>query len=171
MGTYISRQRDFKSNQLYVELAVGGPNKAGPDKLTVRYEALGEGKNLVDPRDAITVAERLYKQWELDYHDEKKKLRIVNLKDKTTNLPVWLEFEFNTKGLADARKWANNTYDSMQKCAHCNKAMGNKTPYQLDDLPNQVFDSEYCLSKKYRDIFGVEAPKAVSNKEKKLVKK
>jgi|ERR1700722_2674254 len=163
MSFYISRQRDFKSNTLIVEIACGGPKKASPDILTARYK--GEQKNLVDPRDAINVAERIYKLWDRDYFDEKKFLRII-VDSKTNYLS-----DFSSKSLATARAWANKIYASMDKCGNCNKAIGNSAPFEIDDIPNKVFCTEMCCANKYRDMYGKEAPRVFSAKDKKAIKK
>lgn len=162
MGYYISRQRYSIDNCLYVEIAIGGPSKSGPDKLPVRYT--GENKNLVDPRDAVNNAEKIYKSWELDYADEKKQLKIVGIVNGANISTV---YEFTTKGITSAKAWADKVFTSMEKCGACQKAMGSRDPYEVEDLPNQVFCTEYCCAKKYRDTFGVEPPRVYSAKIKK----
>jgi hypothetical protein len=163
MAYFISRQRDYSDNCLYIEIAVSKKN-AGIDVLTPRY--VGEQKNLVDPRDAITIAEKMYRQWEHDYFDEPKRLRIVGI-------PTPLVYDCTTKGFASAKIWADKTFANMKKCGECRKAMGNRDPYEHEDLSNLVFCSEYCASKKYRDTYGVDAGKILSKKDKliKQVKK
>lgn len=162
MGYFVSRQRDFKNNSLYVEIAAGGKAKAGADFLTVRYS--GEQKNLIDPRDAVNIAENIFKAWDRDYGDEKKKLRIVGL-------PTTLEYEFSPKGIDAAKSWADKIFESMKKCGHCGKAMGNRDPYEHDDISGTAFCSEQCCARKYKDMFGIEPPRLSSNKEKKGIKK
>lgn len=155
MGHFLSRQRCAKDNCLYVECAVGGPKVAGKDILPPKYE--GEQKNLVDPREAISIAEKIYKKWSLDYHDEGKRLRIVG---KDMNFV----FDFSTKGITAARAWADKVHSGMNKCGHCSKVMGNRDPFVIDDLPNSVFCTEVCLALKYKHLFGVEAPAATTKK-------
>lgn len=161
MGYFISRQRDFKDNTLYIEIAVGKKN-AGIDVLTLRYP--GEQKNLVDPRDAVNIAENIVKRWERDYGDEKKMLRIVGM-------PQPLVYDTSAKGIAAAKVWASKVFNSMTKCAACTKAMGNRDPYQHEDLVNLAFCTEYCCAKKYKDTYGIEPKKIVSKKEKLTKKK
>lgn len=161
MGYFISRQRDFKDNTLYVEVAVGKAH-AGPDILTSRYN--NEQKNLVDPRDAIKIAEEIYRRWDRDYGDEKKKLRIVGI-------PTTLVYEFSTMGVAAAKTWADRIYHSMAKCGACGKAMGNRAPYEHEDLVNLVFCTELCCSRKYRDAYGIEPKQIVPGSKKMILKK
>jgi len=160
MGYFVSRQRDFKDNSLYVEVAVGGPAKAGVDLLTVRYT--NERKNLVDPRDAIRIATDIYKYWDKDYGDERKKLRIVGL-------PTPLVYDCTAKGFDAAKDWANKVFANQKKCACCGKAMGNRDPFEHADLANLMFCTEYCCGQKYRDTYGIELPPIASNKDKKKV--
>lgn len=162
MGYHLSRQRDFNDNCLYLEIASGGPKKAGPDVLTIRYP--GEGKNLVDPRDAINNAAAIYKLWERDYGDETKRLRVVGEAKP-------LVYDCTPKGFAAAKLWADKAFANMAKCGSCSKAMGNKDPYEHEDLTNAVFCNEQCLATKYRAMFGIEVPRVASNKEKKSTKK
>lgn len=162
MSFFLSRQRDAKDNCLYIEISVSGKKGAGVDVLTPRYP--GELKNLVDPRDAINLAEKMAELWEKDYFDERKKLRIVGTSPIQT-------FDLDSKGITKAKLWADKTFAGMKKCGHCNKAMGNRDPYELDDLVNMMFCSELCLSTKYRNMYGVEAPNVASNKNKKVIKK
>jgi hypothetical protein len=170
MGYYVSRQRCAKDNCLFVEIAVGGKSKAGLDILGIRYA--GECKNLVDPRDAINSAERIYRAWEIDYADEKKQLKIVGQVNGpivgSTNKPM--VFDFTSKGIASARAWADKIFASMKKCGACQKAMGSRDPYEMDDMPNLVFCTEYCTARKYRDLFGVEPPRIQSTDAKKQMK-
>ena len=161
MGYMISRQRDYESDTLFVEVAVGGPAKAGKDILTIRYENNCEGKNLVDPRDAIRCAEDIFKKWDRDYGDEKKRLRIVGLETP-------LIFDFTTKGIAAAKIWADRIYGSMEKCGYCNKPMGNRKPFTIDDIPTKVFESELCLANEYRRIYGTEAPNISAKRKIKI---
>jgi hypothetical protein len=160
VGYNITRQRDYNDGCLFVEIAVGGPKNAGPDILTARYA--GEQKNLVDPRDAVNIAEQIFKRWDKDYGDETKRLRIVGLEQP-------LVFDFSTKGIAAAKAWADRVFATMAKCCYCGKAMGNRDPFTHDDLINVVFCSEACCATRYRDVFGIELPRIVSNKKKKVM--
>lgn len=159
MAVYLTRQRDFKDGCLYIELAVGGPSKAGKDILTPRY--YGEKMNLVDPRDAVRLAETIFKKWDKDYGDETKRLRIVGIN------PI-ITFDMTAKGIIGAKNWAEKLSAAMKKCAACNKIMGNRSPFEHTGLANQVFCTEYCIAKKYRDNFGVELEKMLPKKKGKL---
>lgn len=157
MGVFTSRQRCFEDNRLYIELACGGPKKAGADILPFKY---GEGKNLVDPRDALKIAIDVYKAWDLQYWDERKSLKIID------GSKVMI-YECDAKGFAAASKWAEKAAAAMDKCGNCQKLIGTtSTPIDSDDIPNRVWCSEMCYSTSYRNMFGIEAPR----KEKKAKK-
>lgn len=161
MGYFVSRQRDYKDNCLYVEVAVGKTN-AGKDILTSRYP--GEQKNLVDPRDAIRIAEEIYRKWDRDYGDEKKRLKIIS-----SNISI---YEFSAMGIAAARNWADNIYKSMTKCGSCNRPISSsKQTYEHEHLVNLIFCTEACCGKRYRDVYGQEPEKIYSGPQKKGLKK
>ena len=101
MAFFVSRQRDNVDGRLYVEIACGGSKKAGADTLATRYD--GEGKNLVSPKDAVNVAERIHKKWDNDYPDERKNLRIVGLSN--TNGSIC--FDFSSADMGKAQVWAD----------------------------------------------------------------
>lgn len=163
MSFKLTRQRDAKDNRLFVEIACGGPKSSGPDVLTDRYVLLGEGKNLINPKDAVNIAERVHKKWHMDYPDENKALRIVGIENP-------LEFSFTKQGIADAHKWADKVVSEMSKCGNCDRVMGSRAPFTVDDIANRVFCSEVCIATKYRQMFGVELPsvKAAKKDKKKL---
>lgn len=159
MSYFISRQRSYPDNLLFVEIAIGGPSKAGKDILPVKYH--GENKNLLSPKDAFNIAHAILIRWDRDYADEKKKLKIVG----PINTVI---YDFTTKGIAAAKLWADKALASIEKCGACNKVMGNRAAYEHDGLANLVFCSEICCAKKYRDTYGVEPPTILSNNSKKV---
>lgn len=158
MAFYVSRQRDNVSGRLFVEIACGGSKKASPDTLTPKYN--GEGKNLVSPKDAVMVAERIFKQWDQNYADESKALRIIDGKNIT-------EFAFDKTGIAAANIWGEKTLADLDKCGACAKPMGNRAAFETEHIPTQVFCSEVCISKRYRDMFNQELPLVSGKKTKK----
>jgi hypothetical protein len=161
MSVYISRQRDYSNDCLFVELAVGGPKNAGKDILTARYP--GENKHLVDPRSCIDIAVEIHRRWNLDYGDEQKKLRIVGI---TTPLV----YDFTTKGIAAAKTWADKAFANMDKCSACGRPLGNHAIFEHANLANQLFCAEVCVAKKHRDIYGTE-PDKIGTGKKKVAKK
>ena len=159
MAFYVSRQRDTATGRLFVEIAIGGSKKSGPDPLTNKYN--GEGKNLVSPKDAVMVSERIFKQWERDYADESKALRITDGAGEVV-------YDFDATGLYCANAWADKTLAGLEKCGACTKPMGNRAAFETEHIPTQVFCSEVCVSKRYRNMFNAELPTvAVGKKTKK----
>lgn len=165
MSFKISRQRYAHDNCLYVEIAVGSKNMSD-DILPIRYNKYGEGKNLVDPRDAVRLSKELFKRWNLDYADETKKLSIVGLASKDGK-PVRAVFDFRSDAeLKQAERWADNTFNSMPKCSYCNRCIGSKKPLEDAALPGKSFCQENCFANLYRNMFGKEAPTAKKPKRK-----
>jgi len=153
VGYHLSRQRSYDDNCLYLEIACNKKD-IGVDVLTPRYR--GEGKTYVSPVDAVRIAHEIYNSWEKDYGDEKKRLKIVGLASQ-------LVYECTQKGFDAAKQWAERILSNMKKCGNtaCGKPLGNKPPYEHNDLPNTVFCGEMCLASKYRDTFGIEAPRVI----------
>lgn len=151
MGYYISRCRPSTDNCLYVEIATGGKTKACEDMLPAKYE--GEQKNLVSPIDAVNVCIKIQKKWELDYHDEQKKLKIVD-NHFTAGEQV---FNFDKKGIYKAMIWATEVAKAMKKCHNCKRLLGTTGDIlEHDDIQNSVFCSQNCLATTYKDRFGNE---------------
>ena len=161
MSFKLSRQRYASDNCLYIEIAIGSKNTS-KDILPVRYNKQGEGKNLVDPRDAVRLSKDILKRWNLDYQDENKKLAIVGLTDKDGK-PIRAVFDFE-KDFSAVERWAETTFQSMSKCNSCQRPMSKAVPYEHSDLQGKSFCSEVCLANRYRDVFGKEAPKVAAKK-------
>ncbi len=132
MGVLITRQRDFLDGCLYVELCVTGRKNAGPDILTPRFPK--EDKTYSDPRDCINIAVEIYKQWDKEYGDEQKKLRIIGTQGT-------LVFDFSTKGITAARAWADRMFANMEKCGSCCKPMGNREKLCSDNKSDVGLES------------------------------
>jgi hypothetical protein len=157
MSFRLSRQRYAHNNCLYVEIAVGSKNTS-EDILPVRYAKYGEGKNLVDPRDAVRLAQSIHQRWNLDYQDETKKLSIVGLANKEGKA-VRHVFNFDAKDMAQVQAWAETTFKQMEKCSSCQRPIGSaRKPIESADLPAKCFCSEVCYANIYRQMFGKEAP-------------
>lgn len=163
MAFYISRQRYYEQDQLVVEIACGGIKKAGKDILTKKFD--GEQKNLVDPRDAHSIAAKIIPKWDATYSDEKKLIALVNADGKGS---VKYYDPSNSRDMEKFKKWSEDTFSSMKKCSSCQKGMGNRDPFAIDDIPNKNFCSEYCIAKKYRELFGIEISKITNSADKQL---
>lgn len=148
-GFYVSRQRYFSDNSLYVEIATGGKNKASKDVLPERYK--GEQKSYKYPKDALTVACKIYKQWYHQYNtDENIKLSIVD--EKLGNLVLW----FDADDLRKAETWADQAFKNLVKCESCAKPVGSKKKAFTDPKLPGYYCNEVCISRQYRAIYGVE---------------
>lgn len=145
-GFYVSRQRYHPSNELAVEIAVGGQKNSGPDKLDTKY--VGENKNFKDPRDAVNIAIRIYKQWMTDRNINERVL--LNVVDDRGG-----KFNFDRKGMSDAKIWAENCYKRMDKCSNCSCLMtGKKEKFVKTDGLKGEYCSQNCCAMKYHQIYG-----------------
>jgi|SRR5271166_946011 len=167
MGFKITRQRYHEENNGQGQLAVevcSGTKFVGEDVLTTRYKDLGESKYLVSPIDAVNCAVRIMKKWNLDYHDELKKLSFVNVDGQGSKH----YFDINSKyEVAQLEKLATQIMNSMSKCGSCQRPLGaTKNIFNTDALPNIEFCDEACAASKYRDMYKAEMPKTKKLKAK-----
>ena len=64
MPYFVSRQCYWGVEDPYVvEVASGGLDYANPDMLGVKYKRLGEGKEYLDPREAVQAAIAISRAW------------------------------------------------------------------------------------------------------------
>jgi hypothetical protein len=163
MGLFISRQRYYEDNQLALEIANGGSKFAGKDILPKLFNK--ENGNYISPVDAVNIAIDIINQWDIKYHDENKKIALVNGDGKGTK--VYFD-PHSKKDIERLERWAQMTFKNMAKCCNCQRPIGNMNKaYETQDLPNRVACSDQCLATVYRTIFGIEMPRIVSNKDKK----
>lgn len=145
MAYYVSRQRYYPSQELAIEIAPGRKN-AGKDILSFKYD--GEDKNLVDPRDAVNIAIRIYKQWDL-YQSltEKVYLNITH--------PGGGKFTLDKTGIVKAQKWAEKEYQNSAKCGACQRLLGSNSK-KIINFKNLdgAYCSEYCLVNKHKQVYG-----------------
>lgn len=144
-GFFVSRQRYYQDNNLYVEIASGGRKKASPDLLSIRYPE--EQKSYKYPSDALKVAVRVYKKWYRQYNtDENIRLSIVD--EKLGNLIL----RFDERDLKHAERWAGEAFKNLVRCEWCNRPLGNPKRAVKDDKLPGLYCNEICASKKYIEI-------------------
>lgn len=152
---FVSRQRVYPQKFLAIEITTNGKKAAGEDILPFNFD--GEGKNLIDPRDAVRVAARIYKQWVANRHPDENIFLILK-QDK----PIILEF--SAKSIKYAENWAEKMYNSLPKCGSCNRIVKIKKSCSMKVLDG-YYCSEYCASNKYRQIYGKELDVKLLEKE------
>jgi hypothetical protein len=143
MGFFVSRQRCYDlQKQLAIEIA-DGSKSAGKDILPFKFK--GEGKNFLDPRDAVRNVLNIYKQWTgVGGTDEIVELHI--------NHENGGKFFFDKKGIDYLNKWAEKMFSTLDKCGSCSGLLGKKAGINIDGLSGKFCD-EYCASVKYRDVY------------------
>lgn len=91
-----------------VEVSAGGFDYCNPDALVSKYS--GEGEEYEDPREAVEVAIQIVKDWR---RDGEKRAKIGIGATGGYTMP------FDPTTFADAKKWAEKEYESLEKCAGC----------------------------------------------------
>jgi len=141
MPYFVSRQAYFYNKCHFVEVASGGLDYAGPDMLAAdaRYRHFGDCQEYADPRDAVEAAIRIVRAWR---HDLRSVVRL------TAKGVVGGAFGVEGEPLTvpEIRKWADQEWESLPKCARCGKPLPCKRDrVQLIDDPGiGEFCSEEC---------------------------
>jgi hypothetical protein len=133
---FVSRQCYWPDGQNMVEIAEGGLDYANPDMLVSKYS--GEGTEYEDPREAVTAALEIAKQWKADKPDLEIEVSYGNTMGFT------MPFEGSDE--KELREWAEKRYKELPKCDRCGELIkGNG--YILCDDPDYKYCSEYCAEK------------------------
>lgn len=119
---YVSRQYYYYSGLKMVEIAYGGCDYANADQLVTKYGRLGEGKEFLNPKNAVEAAIDVRDEWQ---KDSKEKINISLGSTKGFSM----EFEPMTD--EELIEKAQKLYDGMDKCEKCG------------DLLEETYFSEY----------------------------
>lgn len=142
----VTRQRQFPDGDNVVEISEGGIDYTNPDALGAKYK--GEFQEFEDPREAVSIAIEICRQWRQD-SEPKAKLGIGATGGYT--------MPFDSTTFKDARNWADEIWEKLEKCPACGivmedaKEWWNAGEWIGDEfLPNEDFGkycSEYCAEK------------------------
>lgn len=155
MGFKLQRVRYHAENQLAVEIC-SGTKHVSEDVLKTRYKDLGESKYLVSPDDAVSCAIRIMKRWNLDYHDELKKISFVN--SDGTGGKLYFD-PYHDRDVRALTALGQKILGGMAKCGSCQRPLGaTKNIFETPDLPNKTFCDEACGATVYRNMYGTEMP-------------
>lgn len=142
MKWFISRQCYWgveKDEANIVEIAQGGLDFANADMLVSKYA--GEGEEYTDPREAVTAAIEIAKQWRQDAPD----LTIGIGHGYTAGMTI----PFEASDSDELIKWANETWEKLPKCSRC----GEVLPEEYYILEDEKLCSEYCHEERSRELF------------------
>lgn len=139
---YVSRQHYYYSQELVVEIAVGGLDYAGPDMLAGNYKGEGEYS---DPRKAVEAAIQILEQWEQD-DPEVAGIGMGYSHGFTA------EFE-PTRDFEALRKDAEQEWESLEKCTRCGEIIRGSDWYYIPDFGEEwgKFCSGNCADNMYWD--------------------
>jgi len=150
----ITRQIQWPEGDPVVEVSEGGIDYTNPDALVAKYP--GEFDEFKDPQEAVDTAIEICRAW---VKDGEKKAKIGVGATGGMTMP------FNGGTFQEARKWAKETWEKLEKCPTCEEVVedvqewwqagewiGNEF-YPFDHL-DEKYCSEYCAEK--ASIFSVE---------------
>jgi hypothetical protein len=134
----VTRQSQWSTGEDVVEISFGGLDYTNPDALSAEYA--GEFEEFVDPREAAKTALEIAKQWQADVKKAGKKTKIGVAYGSTGGMTM----PFSPQGRKEILAWANEEYEGLPKCAHCNEPLPDKAKrFTLSD-PYDGFGEEYC---------------------------
>jgi len=134
---FVSRQKYWPDGRCVVEIANGGLDYANPDMLNPKFN--GEGREYIDPREALMVARQIAKEWK----NSNPKLEIEIGAGCTGGFTL----PFDGKDNEELDKWAETQYNNLKKCDHCGDVIDNNNKnkqFIIQDLEDCVFCSENC---------------------------
>jgi hypothetical protein len=136
---FVSRQQYWPDGKLCVEVVSGGLDYANPDMLGAKYPRLGEGKEYIDPVEAVEAAITICKQWRVDTHSRKPYVGVGSTMGFT------LPFDEGT--FRDARAWAKKARERLSKCDCCGEILPKDYFWPLEYDHDIKCCSEYCCEK------------------------
>lgn len=122
----VTRQIQFPDGSHVVEISRGGIDYCNPDALESRYA--GEFCEHEDPRDAVESAIAIAQQWQADEPDEDI------LIDYGATGGMTLPFdgmELCEETFAELRRWAENSWAALEKCAQCGELLRGEQIEQI----------------------------------------
>ena len=137
---YVSRQSYWgvdPDEQNMVEIAFGGLDYANADMLVSKYA--GEGEEYNDPREAVTAAILIARQWRKD--QPKLKIGIASGCTGGYTMP------FEKSSVKELKDWAEKTWQELPKCDQCGKVLPKEFWQPTDDPDLGRYCSEYCCDK------------------------
>ena len=136
----VTRQVYWDSGAHVVEIAGGGIDYCNPDALCAKYP--GEFDEYNDPREAVEVAIDICRQWRKD--GEKSAYLTLGCTGGCT-------MYFDSITFAEAIKWGDKVYESLEKCIICGDLI-NQDEYYVDEFGENKYCREYCAEKAQSEI-------------------
>ena len=138
----VTRQCQWPTGELVVEISTGGWDYINPDALVEKYP--GEFVEFNDPREAVEAAIAIAKAWQKD--EPGKNIGIAAGYTGGYTMP------FEPQSIEELKRWADEEYAQLPKCGHCGKPVPEGKGYYIHGL-NDVFCSESCASEVFYSDF------------------
>jgi hypothetical protein len=134
----VTRQRQWPDGTELVEVSCGGLDYTNPDALGKKYA--GEFEEFADPREAVETAIEISRAWRKDSH---KRIPVGVGSTHGMTMP------FDSGTFQDARLWAKEVWDGLEKCAGCgNPLPDSKRDYwYANDWDGLDYCSEHCATR------------------------
>jgi hypothetical protein len=133
----VTRQRQWPDGVDIVEVSAGGIDYTNPDALSAKYS--GEFQEFTDPREAVTTAIEIARQWRKDSHK-----RIAVAVGDTYGMTI----PFSPDTQAHAIAWARKIWESLPKCGGCNGPLPNsRKRWHANDWDGLEYCSEDCATR------------------------
>jgi hypothetical protein len=133
---FVSRQHYYYQNILVVEISYPTIDYSGPDMLVSKYPQLGEGESFNDPREALKSAIKIRDQWQKDLKE----------KDSFESVIITCGSFDGCEGEESEDKelitWANQAYQSLEKCALCGDILEENSTFINED--SEFTEEKFC---------------------------
>ena len=117
----VTRQSQWGTGELVVEISEGGLDYTNPDALSAKYK--GEFQEFSDPREAVDTAIRIGEEWQKVEPIEKI---LIAMGCTSGNTIPFEGMEMTPENLLALKEEAKKIWDSLEKCAQCGKVMGEE---------------------------------------------
>lgn len=134
----VTRQRQWPEGKDVVEVSLGGLDYTNPDALSANYS--GEFEEFIDPRTAIDTAIEILRAWR---KDSKKTIRLGVGATYGNTMP------FEPITIKDARKWAVEAYEKLEKCEGCGEPLSEdkRGRWYANNWDGCEYCSERCATR------------------------
>lgn len=144
----VSRQQQWATGDNVVEISEGGIDYANADMLVEHYP--GEGKEYLDPREAVEAAVEIALNWQQDDPGD----TILIGYGYTGGMSMPFEGEETTiETFAALREWAQELFDKAKKCDQCSEVLPDPPRWYIYEL-DESYCSEYCAERGWNEYEG-----------------
>lgn len=142
----VTRQINTYEGTKCVEISAGGIDYTNPGALVKKYP--GEFETFEDPREAVETAIKIAEAWQNDAKDGPNNEVFID-HGATGGMTMFFDgLPLNEETFTELREWANEQWDSLEKCAHCGNLLG-KEKYGSHEIGEYDCCSEYCAEQRY----------------------